>query len=60
MFCLRFLCSRRALKKKERDKIATQSIITAFFVTVGFIFLGKAIFQALDIKVEDFMIAGGI
>ena len=23
-------------------------------------FLGKAIFQALDIKVEDFMIAGGI
>ena len=50
----------QGIEKKERDKIATQSIITAFFVTVAFIFLGKAIFQALDIKVEDFMIAGGI
>lgn len=55
-----FFMFTQGIEKKERDRIATQSIITAFFVTVAFIFLGKAIFQALDIKVEDFMIAGGI
>lgn len=55
-----FFMFTQGLKKEERDRVATQSIITAFLVTVGFIFVGKAIFQALDIKVEDFMIAGGL
>jgi multiple antibiotic resistance protein len=44
----------------ERKRIVRQSIITAFLVTVGFILLGQAIFSALGILVEDFMIAGGI
>jgi len=47
------------VKKQERRKIVRQSIVTAFLVTVGFILLGQAIFNALGILVEDFMIAGG-
>ena len=43
----------------ERKKMARQSIVTAFLVTIGFILLGQAIFHALGILVEDFMIAGG-
>jgi multiple antibiotic resistance protein len=48
------------MKKQERKKIVRQSIITAFLVTLGFVLLGRAIFNALGILVEDFTIAGGI
>ncbi len=48
------------VKRRERKKIVRQSIVTAFLVTVGFVLLGRAIFRALGILVEDFMIAGGI
>jgi multiple antibiotic resistance protein len=48
------------MEKQERKRIVRQSIITAFLVTVGFIVVGRAIFSALGILVEDFMIAGGI
>ena len=47
------------VRKQERKKIVRQSIVTAFLVTIGFILLGQAIFNALGILVEDFMIAGG-
>ena len=46
--------------KQERKKIVRQSILTAFLVTLGFILVGQAIFNALGILVEDFMVAGGI
>jgi multiple antibiotic resistance protein len=46
--------------KKERKKIVRQSIVTAFLVTLGFILVGQAIFNALGILVEDFMVAGGM
>jgi multiple antibiotic resistance protein len=48
------------VKRRERKRIVRQSIVTAFLVTVGFVLLGRAIFRALGILVEDFMIAGGI
>lgn len=48
------------IKKQERRGIVRQSIVTAFLVTVGFVLLGQAIFNALGIRVEDFMIAGGV
>ncbi len=48
------------LERQERKRIVRQSIITAFLVAVGFILVGRAIFSALGILVEDFMIAGGI
>lgn len=45
---------------KERKHIARQSVITAFLVGTLFLFLGNFIFSLLGIKLEDFMIAGGI
>ncbi|MEM7828510.1 MAG: MarC family protein [Candidatus Aenigmatarchaeota archaeon] len=48
------------LKQEEKQRIVRQSVITAFVVTSGFVFLGRGIFRALSIEVEDFMIAGGI
>jgi multiple antibiotic resistance protein len=48
------------LKKHDRKRTVRQSIVTAFLVTVGFVLVGRAIFNALGILVEDFMIAGGI
>ena len=55
-----FVAMTEGMKKHERRVIIRQSIITAFFVTIGFVFLGRAVFRALGILVEDFMIAGGI
>jgi len=54
-----FVAMTEGLKKQERRVIIRQSIITAFFITIGFVFLGRAVFRALGILVEDFMIAGG-
>ncbi|HEY6012058.1 MAG TPA: MarC family protein [Nitrospirota bacterium] len=48
------------MKKHDRRKIVRQSILTAFLVTLGFVLLGRAIFNALGILVADFTIAGGI
>jgi multiple antibiotic resistance protein len=47
------------IKREERTRIITQSMVTALFLAVGFIFLGKAVFRALGITMGDFMIAGG-
>ena len=55
-----FVAMTEKVKRRERKKIVRQSIVTAFLVTVGFVLLGRAIFRALGILVEDFMIAGGI
>ncbi len=55
-----FVAMTEEVKRRERKKIVRQSIVTAFMVTVGFVLLGRAIFRALGILVEDFMIAGGI
>ena len=43
----------------EKQKIIIQSLITAAMVAVGFIFLGRIIFQFLGITMGDFMAAGG-
>jgi multiple antibiotic resistance protein len=45
---------------EQRKRIAGQSVLTAFLVSAGFMFLGTLVFQAIGITVEDFMIAGGI
>ena len=55
-----YVAMTEALEARERKRIVRQSILTAFFITVGFAFLGRAVFRALGIAVEDFMIAGGI
>ncbi len=55
-----FVGMTEGMKKQERGTVVRQSILTAFFVTVGFVLVGRWIFNALGILVEDFMIAGGL
>jgi len=55
-----YVAMTEGIKKQERRKIVRQSIITACLITIAFVFLGRAVFRALGILVEDFMIAGGI
>lgn len=43
----------------ERRRIVIQSVVTAGFLAIGFIFLGKWVFNLLGISVGDFMVAGG-
>lgn len=47
------------LKEREKRKIVTQSIITAFLIGIVFLFLGNWIFKVLGVLVSDFKIAGG-
>ncbi|MEW6101194.1 MAG: MarC family protein [Candidatus Omnitrophota bacterium] len=46
--------------KKQRQKIVLQSIITATFVAILFMFIGKWILRLIGITVPDFQVAGGI
>jgi multiple antibiotic resistance protein len=55
-----YVAMTEGLKKKDRQRIVRQSIVTAFLITIAFTFLGRAVFKALSITVEDFLIAGGI
>ncbi|MFH1189863.1 MAG: MarC family protein [Candidatus Omnitrophota bacterium] len=48
------------LKKKEKNRIVRQSVITAFVVGITFLLLGKWIFMILGVMVFDFKIAGGL
>jgi len=48
------------LKKREKQKIIIQSIITAFLIGIVFLFLGRWIFKLLGVLVSDFKIAGGL
>lgn len=45
---------------EQRTKQALLGILTGLFVSVGFIFLGKVVFSALNITVADFQVAGGL
>jgi multiple antibiotic resistance protein len=55
-----YIAMTEGMKKHERRVIVRQSILTAFLITIGFVLIGRAVFSALGIMVEDFMIAGGI
>lgn len=55
-----YVAMTEGIEKHERRTIVRQSILTALLITIGFMFLGQAVFHALGILVEDFMIAGGI
>ena len=47
------------LKKREKRKIITMSIITAFVIGTVFLFLGNWIFRLVGVMVFDFKVAGG-
>ena len=55
-----YVAMTEGLSPQERRVIVRHSIVTAFLITIGFTLLGRAVFKALEITVEDFMIAGGI
>lgn len=55
-----FLGMTDGMQTAERRTVVRQSIFTAFVVTVGFVLVGRWIFDALGILIEDFMIAGGV
>ena len=48
------------LDEKRKKRVLRESIITAFFVTIGFVILGNQILLYLNIAIEDFLIAGGV
>ena len=48
------------LPGRNKKRIVTQSIVTAFLVAAFFILIGQGVFKVLGIRVEDFMIAGGV
>lgn len=48
------------LKRHDKRRVITQSIITAFAIGIVFVFLGTWIFKILGVLVSDFKIAGGL
>ena len=54
-----FVSLTEGMKRDEKTKTITQSVLTALLLAVGFVFLGKAVFKLLGITIGDFMIAGG-
>jgi multiple antibiotic resistance protein len=48
------------MSELEQKRVIRQSILTAFLVSIGFLVIGKTIFDLLGILVSDFQIAGGI
>ena len=55
-----FVSLTEGLEQKERYKIILQSMITASGPAIGFVLVGKLIFNILGISMGDFMIAGGV
>ena len=55
-----FMGFTESLKKSEKQKIITQSILTAFLIGIVFLLIGRWIFQVVGVMVADFKIAGGL
>jgi multiple antibiotic resistance protein len=47
------------LSPKERSKNLQDSVLTALFVALAFLFVGKVIFVWLGVTISDFLVAGG-
>jgi len=54
-----FVSLTEGIEQHQKTKIIIQSMFTALCLAVGFIFLGKAVFNLLGITIGDFMVAGG-
>ncbi len=48
------------MTQPERKKVVTQSALTGFLASIGFLIAGKSVFNLLGITVSDFKVAGGI
>ncbi len=54
-----FLGLTDGMKHAEKTKLIRHSVLTALFVAVTFLFIGKLVFSWLGITLNDFLIAGG-
>lgn len=55
-----FLALTAGMDKIQRRKISIQAVATATLIATAFLFLGRWIFQFLNITADDFRIGGGI
>lgn len=55
-----FLGLTKEMRPQKRQKTLYQSVVTAFVVSLLFLFAGRWIFGVLGIQMADFQIAGGI
>ncbi len=54
-----FLGLTEGMSHGEKTKLIRHSVLTALFVAVTFLFVGKLVFSWLGITLNDFLIAGG-
>ena len=47
------------ISQKQRSKILQDSVLTALFVALTFLFVGKLIFVWMGVTISDFLVAGG-
>ena len=50
----------QGVPQSRRHTVIYEAVVTALLITIGFLFLGQLIFQALHITTRDFQIAGGL
>ena len=55
-----YLGMAQGVPRERRHLVIYEAVGTALLITIGFLFLGKIIFQSLHITVSDFQIAGGL
>ena len=55
-----FISLTEGAKIKKKNEIAIKSIIIAFFITVGFAYLGKYLLDAIGVSLDSLKIAGGV
>ena len=48
------------MEESERKRVIRQSVFTGFLASVGFVVVGRSVFELLGISVSDFKVAGGI
>ena len=48
------------MEESERKKVIRQSVFTGFLASIGFVVVGRSVFELLGISVSDFKVAGGI
>lgn len=55
-----FISLTQGLRKREKQRIIRDAIITASLAIVIFLLIGKGIFVLVGVTISDFMLAGGI
>jgi len=55
-----FISLTEGMTAPQKRHVIQQSMVTALCVSIGFMFVGKALFNAIGVTIADFMIAGGV